>query len=69
MGRRKPTRWRPGPDKLVCVKITRWGPGEWGVHEHYRDENGDWFHGRPLRIEKKPPAASVNRRRKALVPA
>jgi hypothetical protein len=45
---------RPSRDKLVGVNIVPWERGEWAVHEHYRDENGDWFHMHPLRIDKKP---------------
>jgi hypothetical protein len=29
------------------------------MRDHYRDEKGDWFHTHPLRIDKRPPAASV----------
>jgi hypothetical protein len=67
IGRMKPRRQRPARDKLVDVKIIPWERGEWGVREQYRDEQGDWFYCRPLREDKKPPAASVKRRRK--VPA
>jgi hypothetical protein len=61
---------RTGRDKLVGVKITPWDRGEWGVIEHYRDEGGDRYFGRPLRIDKRAPAPSVKqRRRKAPEPA
>ena len=49
----------PARDKLVDVKR-----GERDVCEQHRKDEGDWLH---LRNDKKPPAASVKRRRK--VPA
>jgi hypothetical protein len=63
--KRKP---RAGQDKLVGLKITPWDRGQCGVIDHY-DEAGDRYFGRPLDIDKRPPAASVKRRRKASVPA
>jgi hypothetical protein len=62
-------RQRPARHKLIGTKIIHCELGEWGVVEHYRDEDGDWFHARPLGIDKNPPAASVKRRRKVSVPA
>jgi hypothetical protein len=64
--KRKP---RPGRDKLVGVKITPGTVGNGAVIEHCRDEDGDRFFGRPLGIDKRPPASSVKRSRKASVPA
>jgi hypothetical protein len=64
--KRKP---RAGRDKLGGGRITPWDRGECRVIDHCRDEDGDGFFGRPLGIDKRPPAASVKRRRKVSVPA
>jgi hypothetical protein len=58
----KARRRDPARDNLVDVKR-----GERGVCEQYRDDQADWLYYRSLRNDKKPPAASVKRRRK--VPA
>jgi hypothetical protein len=65
----KTRRQRPAKDKLVNVAVVPWERGQWGVREHYRNKDGDWFRYRPLNGEKKPPAASVKRRRKVSEPA
>jgi hypothetical protein len=57
----KARRQDPAPDKLVDVKR-----GGWDVCEQHRDDEGDWLYYRSLRNDKKPPAASVKRRRKVL---
>jgi hypothetical protein len=54
----KAQRRDPARDKLVDVKR-----GERAVCEPHRKDEGDWLH---LRNDKKPPAASVKRRRKVL---